>query len=92
MLFQDVACGDAQEVTKQLESVLLTCIPDRAWWAERFVTFAVDGPSNRGVRGANARQAVDVSTIENNVFALIGTWANLVLLTRHPSRHDVLWW
>ena len=41
--------------------------------------FAVDGASNLGVRGASARQVVDVSTIENNMFALIGTW--LVLMT-----------
>ena len=39
----------------------------------------MDGASALGVRGASARQAVDVSTIENNVFALIGMW--LVLLT-----------
>ena len=74
----DVACGDTQEVTKQLESVLLTWIPDRDWWAKRVVTFAVDGASNLGVWGASARQAVDVSTIENNLSALIGTW--LVLM------------
>ena len=36
----DVACGDAQEVTKQLEYVLLTWIPDRDWWVKRVVTFA----------------------------------------------------
>ena len=69
----DVACGDAHEATKQLEFVLPTWIPDCDWWAKRIVTFAVDGASNLGVRGATARQAVDVSTIENNVFALIGT-------------------
>ena len=34
------------------------------------VTFAGDGASDLGVRGASARQVVDVSTIENNVFAL----------------------
>ena len=39
----------------------------------------MDGASNLGVRGASARQVVDVSTIENNVFAVIGTW--LVLMT-----------
>ena len=39
----------------------------------------MDGASNLGVRGASARQVVDVSTIKNNVFALIGTW--LVLVT-----------
>ena len=32
-----------------------------------------------GVRGASARQVVDVSIIESNVFALIGKW--LVLMT-----------
>ena len=70
----DVAYGDAPEVTEQLESVLLTWIPDRDWSAKRVVTFAVDGASNLGVRGASARQVVDVSTVTNNVFALIGTW------------------
>ena len=48
----DVACGDAQEITKQLECVLLSWIPDRNWWAKRVVTFAVDGASNLGVWGA----------------------------------------
>ena len=43
------------------------------------MTFAVNGASNLSVRGASARQVVDVSTIENNVFALIGRW--LVLMT-----------
>ena len=47
--------------------------------AKRVVTFAVDGASNLGVRGASARQVVDVSHIESNVFALIGKW--LVLMT-----------
>ena len=75
----DVACGKAQEITKQMECVLLSWIPDHDWWAKRVVTFAVDGASNLGVRGASAWQVVDVSTIENNVFALIGTW--LVLMT-----------
>ena len=75
----DVACGDAQEITKQLECVLLSWIPDRDDWVKRVVTFAVDGASNLGVRGASARQVVDVATIENNVFTLIGTW--LVLMT-----------
>ena len=46
----DVACGDAQEITKQLECVLLSWILDRDWWAKRVVTFAVDGTSNLGVR------------------------------------------
>ena len=75
----DVACGDAHEVATQLECVLLSWIPDRDWWAKRVVTFAVDGASNLGVRGASARQVVDVSIIESNVFALIGNW--LVLMT-----------
>ena len=70
----DVACGDAQEVTKQLECVLLTRIPDRDSWAKWVVTFAVEGASNFGMRGASARQIVDACTIENNVCALIGTW------------------
>ena len=39
----------------------------------------MDGASHPRVRGASARQVVDVSTIENNVFALIATW--LVLMT-----------
>ena len=29
----DAACGDAQEVAKQVESVLRTWIPNRDWWA-----------------------------------------------------------
>ena len=75
----DVACGDAHEIATQLECVLLSWIPDRDWWAKRVVTFTVDGASNLGVRGASARQVVDVSIIESNVFALIGKW--LVLMT-----------
>ena len=75
----DVACGDAHEIATQLECVLLSWIPDRDWWAKRAVTFVVDGASNLGVRGASARQVVDVSIIENNLFALIGKW--LVLMT-----------
>ena len=39
----------------------------------------MDGASNLGVRGASARQVVDVSIIESNVFALIGK--RLVLMT-----------
>ena len=74
----DVVCGDAQEVAKQVESVLLTWILERDWWAQSVVTFAVDGASNLVVRGASAQQAVDVSTIEDNVFALIGTWCVLM--------------
>ena len=75
----DVACGDAHEVATQLECVVMSWIPDRDWWAKRVVTFAVDGASNLGVRGASARQVIDVSHIESNVFALIGKW--LVLMT-----------
>ena len=75
----DVACGDAQEIATQLECVLLSWIPDRDWWAKRVVTFAVDGASNLGVRGASARQVVDICIIESNVFALIWRW--LVLMT-----------
>ena len=75
----DVARGDAHEVATQLECVLMSMILDRDWWAKRVVTFAVDGASNLGVRGASARQVVDVSIIESNVFALIGKW--LVLMT-----------
>ena len=75
----DVPCGDAHEVTKQLESFLLTWIPDHHWWTKRVVTFLVDGASNLRVQGAGARQVVDVSTIENNMFAFVGTW--LVLMT-----------
>ena len=74
----DVACGDAHEIATQLECVLLSSIPDRDWWAKRVATFAVDGACNLGVRGASARQVVDVSIIESNVFAVIGKW--LVLM------------
>ena len=84
----DVACGDAQEITKQLECVLLSWISDRDWWAKRVVTFVMDWASNLRVRGASARQVVDVSTIENIVFALIGTW--LVLMTLHCEPCHVL--
>ena len=38
----------------------------------------MDGPSNLGVRGASARQVVDVSIIESNVFALSGRWFGLM--------------
>ena len=38
----DVACGDAHEVTKQLQSVLLTWISDCDCWAKRVVLFEVD--------------------------------------------------
>ena len=36
--------------------------------------FAVEGASNLRVRGANAREFVDVPTIAGKVFALIGIW------------------
>ena len=75
----DVASGEAWEVTAQVEAVLLSWTPDRAWWAQNGVAFAVDGASNLGVRGAIARQAVDVSAMEHNVFAMLVKW--LCLLT-----------
>ena len=75
----DVACGDAHEIATQLDCVLLSWILDLDWWAKRVATFAVDGASNHGVRGASARHVLDVSIIESNVFALIGRW--LVLMT-----------
>ena len=84
----DVACGDAQEVTRQLQFALLTLIADLHWWAKRVVTFAVDGVSTLGVRRGSTRQDVDVSTIEDNVFAMIGTW--LVLMTPISEPYHVL--
>ena len=75
----DVASGEAQEVTAQVEAVLLSWILDRAWWAHKVVAFAVDGASNLGVCGATARQAVDQSAMEHNVFAMLVKW--LYLLT-----------
>ena len=75
----DVASGEAQEVTAQVEAVPLSWIPNRASWAQKVVAFAVDGASNLGVRGATARQAVDVSAMEHNVFAMLVKW--LCLLT-----------
>ena len=59
----DVASVEAHEVTAQVETVLLSWIPDPALWAQKVVAFAVGGASNLGVRGATARQAVDVSAI-----------------------------
>ena len=64
---------------------MLSSILDRDWWAKRVVIFAVEGASNLGVRGANAWQVVDVCTIENNVFALIGTWLVLMTPMGEPS-------
>ena len=71
--------GEAEEVTAQVEGALMSWYPDRAWWARKLVTFAVDGASNLGVRGATTCQVVDLATIESNVFALLVKW--LVLLT-----------
>ena len=84
----DVACADAQEVATQLECVPPSWIQYRNWWAKRGVTFPLDGASNLGVRGANAQQVVEVSIIENNMFALIGRW--LVLMTRLSEPCHVL--
>ena len=67
----DVASGEAQEVTAQVEAVLLSWMPDRACSAHKVVAFVVDGASNLGVRGATAQQAVDVSAMEHNVFAML---------------------
>ena len=84
----DVACGDAQEIATQLECVLLSWIPNRDRWAKRVVTFVVDGASNLGVLSASARQVVDVSIIESNLFGLIGRW--LVLMTPLGEPRHVL--
>ena len=46
----DVACRDAQEVTKKLQFVLLNWIADCHWWAKKVVTFEVDGASNLVMR------------------------------------------
>ena len=51
---------------------ILSWIADRDWFAKRVVTFALDRPCDLGVQGASARQVVNI--MENNVFALIGTW------------------
>ena len=67
----DVASGEAQGVTAQVEAVLMSCIPDRSSWAQKVVAFHVDGASNLGVRGAIARQAVDVSAMDHNVVAML---------------------
>ena len=74
-----VASAEAPEVTAQVEAVLLSWILDRAWWAETVVAFAVDGACNLGVRGATARQAIDMSATKHNVFATLVKW--LCLLT-----------
>ena len=70
----DVASGEAHEVTAQVEAVLLSLMPYRAWWAQKVVALAVDGASNLGVRGATARQAIAVSTMEHNVFDMLVKW------------------
>ena len=75
---------EAQEVTAQVEAVLLSWMPDRAWWAQKVVAFAVDGASNLGVRGATARQAVDVSAMEHNVFAMLVKWLCLLTCLGEP--------
>ena len=80
----DVASEDAQEVTAQVEVVLLFWMPDRAWWAQKVAAFAVDGASNLGVRGATARQAVDVSAMEHNVFAMLVKWLSLLTPLGEP--------
>ena len=74
----DVYSGEAQEVTAQVEAVLLSWMPDRAWWAQKVVAFAVDGASHLGVRSATARQAVDVSAMEHNVFATPVKWLSFL--------------
>ena len=74
----DVASGEAYEVTAQVEVVLQSWIRDRAYRAQKIVAFAVDGASNLGVCGATARQAVDVSAMEHNVFAMLVKWLSLL--------------
>ena len=80
----DVVRGEAQEVTAQVEAVLLSWMPDRAWWAQKVVVFALDGASNLGVRGATARQAVDVSAMEYNTFAMLVKWLSLLAPPGEP--------
>ena len=75
----DVASREAHKVTAEVETVLLSWMPDRAWWAQKFVAFAVVGACNLGLRGATARQALDVPAMEHNVFAMLVKW--LCLLT-----------
>ena len=70
--------------TAQVETVLLSWMPNRAWWAQKVVAFAVDGASNLGVRGATARQAVDVSAMEHNVFAMLVKWFSLLTPLGEP--------
>ena len=68
----------------QVEAVLLSWMPDRAWWAQKVVACVVDGASNLGVRGATARQAVDVSAMEHNVFAMLVKWLSLLTPMGEP--------
>ena len=63
---------------------LVPWIPDCDRWMKRVVNFEVDMASNLGVRGTSARQVVDISTIENNAFALIGTWLGLMTAMGEP--------
>ena len=85
----DVLSGEAEEVTAQVEVVLLSLMRDRAWWAQKVVAFDVDGASNLGVRVASARQAVDVSAMEHNVFAMLVKWLCLLIPLGEPC-HVVL--
>ena len=80
----DVASGEAQEVTAQVEAVLLSWMPDRAWSAQKVVAFAVDGASNLGMCGATARRAVNVSAMEHNVFAMHLKWLSLLTPLGEP--------
>ena len=73
-----------REQSSWILSYLQTLIPDCDWWAKRVVTFALDGASILGVRGASARQVVDVSTIENDVLAPIGIWLVPMTLMGEP--------
>ena len=59
-------------------------MPNRAWWAQKVVAFAVDGASNLGVRGAAARQGVDVSAMEHNVVAMLVQWLSLLTPLGEP--------
>ena len=80
----DVASGEAQELTAQVEAVLLSWMPDRAWWAQKLVAFAVDDDSNLGVRGATARRAVDVSAMDHHMFAMLVKWLSLLTPLGEP--------
>ena len=67
-----------------MEAVLPSWMPDRAWWAQKVVAFAVDGASNLGARPATAQQAVDVSAMEHNVFAMLLKWLSLLTPLGEP--------